>query len=717
MNDYNRLNHSESLTELPDTLITQIEAIEDFDPFAPINNSFTKATSSYMDPTSLAIPETVEKPQFKAMQKLGIFGDSKLTEIIEEYSEMEVSEFSDRSQMPSLTHLKHFDFIFRLEDLGPEPNEYDESSKDRAKTDRDYGESDKRQHQYKNHQQSNYGDRPRISGPDVDVDIDINYIKDFNIGQQLQHVGKIEILNNNNYFINVNGKEKLVDFLEETTFKKKQKPEKHKNNKRGSINTNNSIKNIIEKSQNDTSVNSIMHIMSNVTAKRTILAYSNNKSNTKDADKDQSYKTLVTNNHTKSHFMTPKQIKSEIKEGNKDIENIKNSQVDDIYRNHRPKNSTLNTYKKRYGSIDHQKFINSIDSLTKKISEQRNVSLSRLEISKNEVRTSAFRELFGNDDGYKTLHGISKPKRSYQPFDKDIKIDQMTKSDIHTRSITKFKRSAMDTSKDDRLSIQSVIHPIEKIQPRASMHVMSTFKKKHTEAIKRFDEAVDFYSSIDNLKHTVGERGKKSINGIISNLNLENNIYSKMNKVSTIGPTTDYRIFSDNLIDKTIDMTKSHKGVTYDGNRTILSSNVMKKNKKDNKQRDISENKRKFIEFEGKHNEGPIFSLLKQNFNESDIQTNDSSLSSVQFETNTCQKSCIDNSDISFKSIQFKAGTQQKNKNHEHKKVAHDSKTTVNFVEKNKSIIEKGKDSNYDLLKVCQTNQRFFDKIKMMSKI
>ena len=38
-------------------------------------------------------------------------------------------------------------------------------------------------------------------------------------------------------------------------------------------------------------------------------------------------------------------------------------------------------------------------------------------------------------------------------------------------------------------------------------------------------------------------------------------------------------------------------------------------------------------------------------------------------------------------------------------------------MEKNKATIEKARDGNYDLAKVCQANQKFFDKVKAMSRI
>lgn len=718
MDDYNQLSHSESLSDLPDILKKQIEAINDFDPFAPINNSFTRATLAYTESKPLVILETVEQPQFKVMQKLGIFDDGKLTDIIEELSEMEVSEFNERSRMPFFTHLKPFNYVVELEDLVTDPNESNDGSYDRAKTDRDYGESARKQHKYKNHQQSSYGDIPYQPRPSIDVDL--NCIKDFTIEQEFQHIGKIEIVNNNNYFININGKDKLAGFFEETSFKKKTKLEKKKNNEKDSDNIAIYMDNLTKKSQNDESANTTKPIVSYIPNKKKSLAQSNMKSSTNDAGSNPNYKTFITNSSTKSHFKTPKQAKSGTNdyEENNLVDNKRSSLEVDLY--HKPNgsnNNTLNIYKKRYGSIDQRKFGNSIDSLSKKISKQNNFSLSRVDMPKNEIRTSAFRELFGDENGFKPFDDIKKKRSSYKPSDKDGKVDWMTKSDNHTKVSAKQKKLVANTLKDDRLSIRSVMTPIENNKARSSAHVVSTFKRKHNKDIKREDEVVDFYSTIDNLQNICDDKSKVGINGIMSQLNLENNLYNKMSKFATIGPINNFSTLADNMFNKSVDMKKVFKDTKDKARRTTHNSAIVKNDKKPGKKGRDSENKDNLFEHREQRNKKSGNNISQQNYSRSDIYINDLSLKSVQFQPNAYRNSHINNSDISFKSIQLKDGIQQRTNDKKSKKTSHNSKTTVNFLEKNISIIERGKDSNYDLIKVCQTNQKFFEKVKMMSKI
>lgn len=707
--DFDRLSHSESLTDLPQALKDEIDAFDDFDPFAPMNTSLNKASLSFVENLPITRIVDEEEPQLKVMQKLGIFGDNRLMEIVEERSEMEVSEFNDPNHMPSLAHLKEFDLPFKLEHVRTEGND----DMNRPKTERDYNDSAKKQQKYAYHQQSSYGDIPQQKPM---IDIDMNCIKDFSIDNKVQHIEKIEIVNNNNYYININGKDKLAEFFEDASFKKKPKPEKSQKQERVSLTVKSNLKDIASNVYHyDNSASSIKKLRESLMGKRRSAINTNTKSQLADLDSMKQIKAFSTSSNSKTHFKTPKQAKNNFEYDTVSrLSNInQNGVFVDLYgRADASSGNNMNIYKKRQSSIGSSKRLTaSIDHLSKRDFGTVNLSLSRVDAFKSEKRTDAFKELFGNDDiqNFKNKKNIA---NTLKFSSKESNFDMITKSQIYSKNCKMSKTLVPGSFAIDRLSVKSVITPTAESKPKGSTNISSNFKKKPEKKVSNFEEDPQFFTSIGSIQRTLIEQK----NEIISHFNIDNNIYNNVNRGSTVGSHSNHQLTTNNFLHRSTDY--NHKKNAPSNRGVLGDSKPSKKNKQkpSGRQSMFGEMKGQKLDLGENRFKDPIYDRVSKH-STSNFNTfgHDVCLRSLQLNPKDYGALNSGHNQMSFKSIQLKEGLMHKSKDTKPKE--RDSKATTNFLEKNKNTIEKSRDSNYDLMKVCQANQKFFEKVKMMSKI
>lgn len=719
MNESDHLSRSESSSELPQTLRDQIDAICDFDPFASLNNSINKKSNCFIDQTTNPALYTDEQLQIKLMQKLGIFGDQKLTEIVEETSEMEMSELNITKQAQNWVYLKSIDSEFKLDNQRNEKMNYKEQAKNGYQSERNNNQYDNKQTGNSYKQQESYSEKTNNNRPDISIDV--NCMKNFTIDHKLQNINRIEIVSNNNYYININGKSVSHELIKEVSFKKK--PESKtltKKDKESNI-TKTKMKNIIDNSTRfSNSARSIKQMIQNVSEKRKSIINSNTKSQNNNKSSVDQVNIFLNKSIANSEIGTLQQLNSDY---NNNVEqnipkNKRGSDFIDLYlKSNNQNNKTPNIYKRRYTDVEtQQKAFASIESIRKK-EPKTNISLNRADCQGDNLRSTAFREFFGNEDKLKPPFNIKKVNVYHKSNDKEKRSSMNTTSDNRFSSHSMQKASDLSSLKLDKKSIKAVLSSHTDPFNKRALNLGSNFnKKKNREYTSKLDIGHCRNNTMSKIKKQITEKDKDVVH-VISRFNVDNTTSHIPSKFATLIPTQCEKIFSTNSrSDNSDGQLEALNPFDYrhNFNNMISRGKTISGSSYD----DSSDNNdNNFIDYGDLGFIKPLgVNSITQRQSDHIIYAKNSHLRSVQFHSSMRNTVFNEPTSLNFKSIQLK-GLGHTINDAKLKKKSQFEKSTTDFVEKNISSIDKTKNCNNDLQKVHQINQKFFEKVKMMSKI
>lgn len=710
INEYDQLSHSESSSDLPQTLRDQIDAMCDFDPFAPVGNSQAKHSSGFSDPIT-SFCQIEDQPQLKVMQKLGIFGEHRLTEISEEASDMEISEMNLTRMGQNKTHLKANDSLFKLNSTIIEndiPNcssfkknsiEHNEEHFFKSKYDECENESEN----------SDEPDKQQYTK----VDIDMNCMSDFTVNQSAQNIGKIEIINNNNYYININGKDLTEEIGSKSNFKKKTETKIVNKKQADTVSAKNKIKEIIDNTAKySNSSKQLRDIIHNVNERR------NNKLRLKVDYKPSpqcshdNINAYLDKSHNISQTSKTKHCNNtEVNSEHKTHDRKRGNSYFNLYTKNLAFNASLtNIYKKRNSCLGSQKrAFASIDNTPRRGSLAVDKNLSRADSQNDSLRSYAFRNIFSNDNSVGS------------PLLKKTNLTEVV-SDKHRKSnngVIKNKLNSVSPRKSpdigfkfDKHDLKMVLMPASEPNFKRVLNLVSRYRRKESD-IKPSQQSTTSKNIITDNKKLCSYRSEKSEQSI-SHFSTDVNHGRVLSKFAAMAQnhadTTCITSKSTQIID--VDPTLFESECTFKTNTRVDNRDTKSKSSKDN-----SLHSEHLIIDYGDVNFKPAFDkkMLTRRQTDNFSHVKNFNLKGDQFQSITRNSLTSDLLSSVFKSSHLKNHTLSNEL--KGKKMLHGDKSSTNFVEKNKHQIEKSKGSNYEMDKVYLTNQKFFDKVKMMSKI
>lgn len=570
MYDFESLNRSESLSDLPQTLQDQIEADMDFDPFAPLGNSNVKTIQDNKIPQLTSKSE--DSKRLEAMNKIGFHGHVNLTEIIEEISEMEVSEF-DLTKLPSTAYLKGLESTYRLEDLifGNDKPLFSNRSKIKEE---DYNRTSLKYDNVKFFPDEVIHPSP-FSKSNTKNPSEAEKIQIFTPMNNETYVNNNNLEENNKIQENDKDKIKIINDVKEAKFIKKNENKRSSAQNKDLNSINNKTMNYIDETKlNDINIQSNKHLSQSINDNISETKNSNFKS--KISDKDSVVRSIDSSTVNKTEkYNTPKQGKTASEYDSERKENKRSSLFIDLYgRGNQSDNNKLNIYKRRNTSKKRSEKMNVLNN---------NSTLSKIPPKKclyNKAADPNVCKVDNKDNTNKRKNykaGLIK-FNSNKKIKTEAKVNFKTSSNLSKIDSINFKKKKH--KKNSKKPLKSIMSPTGYYNMNDNLSVSTNKCKPKVNSVKKI-ERMNFYTSVDNLKNNLFINNNNYKHKFISDFSAGKNIYSTLNN-------HDDRI-KLNKSAKDIKPLKFHKSTSF--------SSIV--NDKRNKERNIN----KSIEMTIKNNE------------------------------------------------------------------------------------------------------------------
>lgn len=684
MTDADSLIHSESMTDLPQILRDQLEAGMDFDLFRPLSNSTIKEKE---------IDDENDLQQFKMLQKLDILGQANLTEILEEVSEMEVSQYPELSKIQSQAFLKGLGSAIKLEEMMCD-NEI------LLLSNRSIGLNDKSTQKFEEshdtklllkefEETSPFSKIKPPKKPDTwivrsfIVPSDSTFIiEDIKLNCNIPDIISIENTIKNDF--------ELANFKRKPTDKKTNDNEI--NDKKISVKDN--IDNV---GINENAAQTIKKIVQHVNEKHRNPNGSQIRSRNFDNDSISRSNEMPKNNNYTDKFKTPKQGKALFDSDGEANGSKRGSLFIDLYRKgDKSANGQLNIYKKRNMSINSLKN-DSMPTNQFHLSKSQNIrNLSYMTINGNNknginIKNSSSKDYcYYMDSNYKQLASGGKGKGSKLDF--KVRSDLMKKV---TMSLKKTKKS-----KKFNPSLKSMMSP-SGFQSKKDLLLTSNNKRQVKLNSIQNRHKLNFYTSVENLHKGDFSNKSKNKSKLITDFCAGTNIYMTLRSQTKETNVKSSKRDGPMNVNQSKNINTKLDDIKYNKRTDERSSDVVLKNMKKRLQSETEIQKqstKKSVKNISPHESFNKSKLIMQYNNNGGFGNKEINAKTGPLQTIMKKTINLDKSHLQFKSIQLRDLNVAHAKDYKFKDLNFQNKPNCNHLDRNRTTFDRTLDMTGELL-------------------